>query len=275
MTRQPFHLVPALSLALALAVALAPLPARGAVVYSDGFDDGSIASNFQSIGGAVLSESGGTLSVDISSPGQGLVLNYPTSGINCLELTVDSIRSKSPLKAGDTLTWTWYAVDLASGIRYPLLESKWMHLGARLAPFTGSLREQKQDPQQARTVFSTRKRDRNGNTVTVTQRYDPADLNMLPPAGKQLKQRWDRWVGAGGGEVVQCEIVIVDAAGMVCRYVKLFPAQDPPSFQPVSLQVTANFPVELTLDGVVGDDLHQDTVDADEATEIPLDVRPD
>jgi hypothetical protein len=254
-----------------LALALAPLAARGAVVYSDGFDNGSIASNLQSVGGAALRESGGTLSVTISSPGQGLVINYPTGGINCLELTVNSIRSRFPLRPGDTLTWTWHAVDLASGIKYPLLESKWTHLGVLVAPLQ-AFQPQRQDPQQARTVFSTRKRDRSGNTVTVTQRYDPADLNMLPPAGKQLKQRWDRWTGAGGGEVVQCEIVIVDAAGMVCRYVKLFPAQDPPSFEPVSLTVTANFPVDLTLDGVVGDDLHQATVETTDTTEIPVDV---
>src|SRR5262245_52623950 len=220
MTPKPFALAPAL--ALALAGALVPLAARAAVVYSDDFDDGSVASNIHSIRGAVLNESGGTLSVDIGSSGQGVAVDLPVSGIHCLELSVGSIRSKSPLKMGDTLTWTLYAVDLASGVKYALLESQWMNIpAARLAASQALVPQPPQDPQQARTVFSTRKKDSKGNTVTVTQRYDPADLNMLPPAGKQLKQRWDRWTGPGGGEVVQCEIVIVDAAGMVCRFVRL------------------------------------------------------
>jgi len=240
-------------LAPLLLMLLAAFPAAAAdlLLYQEGFDNGKVPATVHALRGAQLVPAGGQLAVVVSSPGQGVSLDIPNNQINCFVVTLAGIHPNGALALGDTVSWRWIVADAVSGQEYSLLESTWTKTGS--------------------TTFTTRKKDKSGNTVVVRQTVSKEDLDVVPPAGQQAKIQWDRRT-VDGVEQVQLEIVFVDpATGKVTRIVRLFPWQDPKSFSSVRIELTANFPVEISLESVEGAEEHLDFGVADPAV-VPAPV---
>lgn len=231
---------------LILCPVLLSAPIAWTEIYRDDFDDGVVASNLSSIGGASLTEGGGLMTVGIANPGQGLALDVPTDAINCMLFDYAGLTPAGALGPGDQIRWQWRVTDPMTSTSYVVLESVWEQVGT----FT-----------TAPTIrFTATKKNASGAVVMVHQEVAPGDLTAVNPgAGEAIKIKWDRREVSGETQV-QCEIVRCNrATGQVLQVLKLFPWQDPPSFVSDRIEVTANFAGSIAFEAVAGDDLHEPT----------------